>query len=497
MKFQRRTDLDKPTRLILAAMMHVSFRWGAVTDLATSYGVSRQFLYDNKKEVLNQIGSVAEPSEGLSKEQGEKLALCMRLHGKSSLEGIKRTLQEMDAPCSSVGYLSGLFSCIARQCELPETYHDNPAIVMMDETFSNNVPILVILDGKSHCILEIILAKDRSAETWKRVIESLQIKGLKIKRVVKDQGSSLKAAAKELGLPEQADIFHLLHPFDRFLQNFERRAYGSITHEEEVQRIFLNRKREPALQKQMKRYDQAVEDCNKAIDSYDNYEYLHNLLHDCFNSFTSTGILRTKTMVLADINAALDLHDETFGGHHGIMTAVKFVRKNIKDYIGSLEEQECIITQYAQQLPEDILQATCLAWQLERKAMAVKQYAMKKQLAEHSREWMDLVMCCSDDQQKEAIHLLHCDLEANIRSSSALEAINSIIRVHLNTCRGQITQEFLNMIAFHLNHTSATRGKYKGTSPIERMNSVAEKTTSIKKLLEIKAQRCINAPVNV
>jgi len=497
MKFQRRTDLNISTRLMLAAAMHVSIRWGAVTDLASKFGVSRQFLYDNKKEILSQIESVTEPSAGLSKEQGDKLALCMRLHGKSSIEGISRTLREMGAPCCSAGHLSGLFSCIARQCDLPAAYHETPVIVMMDETFSNNSPILVILDGESHCILDIHLAEDRSADTWKNVIESVQKRGLKIKRVVKDQGSGLKAAAKQLGLCEQADIFHLLHPFDRYLPSFERHAYGSIAHEEDVQRIFLNRKTERTLQKQMKRYDRAVEDCNNAVDSYENYEYLHGLLHECFNSFTSTGMLRTQAVVLADINAALDLHEEAFGDHQGIMAAVKFVRKNIGDYTGCLEELERIITRHGRTLPKDILHAASLAWQLERKAMAVKEYAMKKQLSKQSREWMDLALCCSDDQHKEEIRRLHCDLEANIRSSSALEAINSIIRTHLNTCRGQITQEFLNVIAFHLNHTKATRGKYKGTSPAERMGSAVENKTSIEQLLEIKAQGCIDAAISV
>ncbi len=495
MKFQRRTDLDKTTRLILAATMHISLRWGAVTDLAVKFGVSRQFLYDNKKEVLGQIGAVQKPSEGLSKEQGDKLALCMRLYGKSSLEGISRTLREMGAPCVSAGHLSGLFRRMASQCELPAIFSQTPVIVMMDETFSNNSPILVILDGQSHCILDIHLAEDRSAETWRVVIESLQRKGLKIKRVVKDQGSGLKAAAKGLGLCEQADIFHLLHPFDRFLPSFERRAYGGIALEEEVQRIFLNRKSESALQKQMNRYDQAVKGCSKAIGSYEDYEYLHSLLHECFNNFTSTGMLRNKRTVLADINAALDLHEERFGKHQGIMESVKFVRKNIADYTDCLEETEDIITHYATRLPEDILHAVCLSWQLERKAMAVKKYSTKTSLTKQSRDWKELAVGCADEQQGQTIDQLHRDLEANIRSSSALEAINSIIRTHLNSCRGQVTQKSLDMIAFHLNHTKAIRGKYKGTSPMERMTSTAEEKSSIEQLLAIKARRRVDGEI--
>ena len=39
-----------------------------------------------------------------------------------------------------------------------------------------------------------------------------------------------------------------------------------------------------------------------------------------------------------------------------------------------------------------------------------------------------------------------------VRTSSLVEMVNSQIRPHLNSCKGQITQEHLNLIMFYFNH---------------------------------------------
>ena len=54
-----------------------------------------------------------------------------------------------------------------------------------------------------------------------------------------------------------------------------------------------------------------------------------------------------------------------------------------------------------------------------------------------------------------------------VRSSSLIEMVNSLIRPYLNSCKGQITQETLNLIMFFHNYRPYKTGKRKGISPIE------------------------------
>jgi len=53
-----------------------------------------------------------------------------------------------------------------------------------------------------------------------------------------------------------------------------------------------------------------------------------------------------------------------------------------------------------------------------------------------------------------------------VKASSLVEMVNSLIRPFLNTCRGQITQETLNLIMFYHNHRRYKGGKRKGKAPI-------------------------------
>jgi hypothetical protein len=58
-------------------------------------------------------------------------------------------------------------------------------------------------------------------------------------------------------------------------------------------------------------------------------------------------------------------------------------------------------------------------------------------------------------------------LDTIIRASSLVEMVNSLIRPYLNSCKGQITQETLNLIMFYHNHRRYKSGKRQGKAPIE------------------------------
>jgi len=54
-----------------------------------------------------------------------------------------------------------------------------------------------------------------------------------------------------------------------------------------------------------------------------------------------------------------------------------------------------------------------------------------------------------------------------VRASSLVEMVNSHIRPYLNACKGQITQETLNLIMFYHNHRRDKSGKRQDQAPIE------------------------------
>lgn len=492
MKFFRRSDLSSFTRLHMALEMRCcgSGEWGLVSDMARKYGVSRQFLYDNEARLLPPFALEGGAQATLSDEDVHRLILCIRLHCNGSVVGISRTLREMGWGPGSTGHISEFLRAAAKPCKLDLPTKGSAVVLMLDEVFANGEPILVVLEASSHCILDIVLVPDRKATTWEGILRRLQGAGVDIGMLVKDQGSSLKAAAQTLGLVERADLFHLLKRFDPYLPSLERHAYGAIEEEFERARVFLNRKNEGSLQGCLARYEAACAETLVAMRTVDSYDYLHACLHEAFDSFTREGRLRTRAMAEGDIDAALTLMEGEFPSHGGILAAVKFLRKNLPDYWGYFEQLERIIRRQSEAITEHTLLAGCLAWQLDRKAMAVKSPKLKRELARQSKAQLDLALTGAGEDMETAIKALFSELDSNVRSSSPLEAINSIIRNYLNACRSQTTQESLTMLAFFLNHRTATRGKYARSSPHERMTGLAEKASPIEQILKA-SQRAV------
>ena len=75
-------------------------------------------------------------------------------------------------------------------------------------------------------------------------------------------------------------------------------------------------------------------------------------------------------------------------------------------------------------------------------------------------------------------------LDAEVRSSSLLENVNSTLRPLLETCRGQVTQQILDLFAYVHNHRRFVRGKRAGKAPIEILTGKELEKTWLDALLE-------------
>jgi len=64
-------------------------------------------------------------------------------------------------------------------------------------------------------------------------------------------------------------------------------------------------------------------------------------------------------------------------------------------------------------------------------------------------------------------------LDSIIQASSLVELVNAFIRPSLNSFKGQITQETLNLIMFYHNHRRYKSGKRQGKAPIELLTGEA------------------------
>lgn len=129
------------------------------------------------------------------------------------------------------------------------------------------------------------------------------------------------------------------------------------------------------------------------------------------------------------------------------------------------EVNEGLITRY----PRAVVEALACGWHMAKQSINSKDDGTRKRLA-HEAEFYYAYAAHLLPEHAEAIRQEVVEaLEAEVRSSSLVENINSALRPLLETCRGQVEQEMLELFAYGHNHRRFVRGKRAGKAPIEML----------------------------
>jgi hypothetical protein len=287
MKFMRRPDLDAQTRIhiVMLAWLHQGL-YGKMSQIAASYEISRTLLYrllsvaNHHLEVLFSDANLIVPKDQYPLEQ---MIVLLRLEGKCSIPSMSSILKHLGYQPNSVGSLSECFQRYGRA--LPSTLamaSKTVVFYLSDEIFASHTPILVTIDAHSTTILNIELASDRSAETWKAHFEKLDEHLFHSIGMASDRGLGLVAgyrAACEEAL-WVCDYFHEFRALFHVQHQLEKKAYAAIGKEDEAAKKFAHAKSESNLTKRLQQYEQAYHACEQAIALYDQLTMLLALLRE-------------------------------------------------------------------------------------------------------------------------------------------------------------------------------------------------------------------------
>ena len=113
MKFTRRADLDPQTRIhiVMLAWLYQGV-YGKMTEIATTYLISRTFLYQllcAANLQLELLFSDEKRQFQRDHQHFELLLLLLRLEGNCSLLSLSSILKALHCRPNSVGYLSQFF----------------------------------------------------------------------------------------------------------------------------------------------------------------------------------------------------------------------------------------------------------------------------------------------------------------------------------------------------------------------------------------------------
>jgi hypothetical protein len=471
MKFTRRPDLDPQTRIhiVMLAWLNQGV-YGKMTQIAQSYQISRTFLYQLILMANLQLEILFSDEKLLFQKDHqhfEQLLLLLRLEGNCSLLSIASILKALEYHPNSVGYLSQFFHSAGQA--LPSTLvmpSKTLVFYLSDEIFAIHAPILVTIDAQSTTILKIELAQDRSAETWKAHFEALENHHFLSLGMASDRGTGLVAgyqAACDMAL-WVADYFHEFRDLFALLHQLERKAYAAIDKEYAAAQKFANAKSESNLEKRLQQYDTAHHACEQAMALYDQLAILLQLLREALQLCDPDGKLHTVEGVRTELTMLLDMIEEL--NCPALTCTLKPIRNHIDDILVPFAQVEKIDAELRAVVPHEVLDFLVLAWHHDH---LVYQSGSKPKRYHQSER--DFWLACAEGLLGDAFDTLKAlvfdKLDSIVRASSLVEMVNSLIRPYLNSCKGQITQEALNLIMFYHNHHRYKSGKREGKAPIE------------------------------
>ena len=471
MKFTRRPDLAPQPRIEIVKLVWLyQGVYGKMTEIAQYYQISRTFLYQLLLMANLQLETLFSDEKLLFQKDHwhlDQLLLLLRLEGHCSLLSMSSILQALEYHPNSVGYLSQFFQHAGRT--LPSTLvmpSKTWVFYLSDEMFALAKPILVTIDAQSTTILTIELAADRSAEAWRAHFATLAQHYFVSLGMASDRGTGLVAgyqAACDLAL-WVADYFHEFRDLYEVLHQAERRAYAAIDQEYEAARTFANAKSAANLHKRLAHYDTAHRTCEQAMARYDQLATLLHMLREALHVCSPHGRLRTQEHVRSELMLLFDMIEALDCA--AMSKTLKPIRTHLDDMLVPFKQAEAIEAELRVMVPHEALDFLVLAWH---HAHFVHQSGSKKK-GYHQRE-RDFWLACAEGLLGDAFETLNAlvvdKLDSIIRASSLVEMVNGLIRPYLNSCKGQITQETLNLIMFYHNHRRYKSGKRQGKAPIE------------------------------
>jgi hypothetical protein len=474
-KFTKRYDLSVDMRLKIACSA-LSGSWGTVTSLANQYDISRTFVYQLKNNLMDASSQIFGDTSLHSTETSVKdilsFMLSLRLEGKCAIIPISEIMQRFNLyKYYSVGSVSTILNYFGSYLPstIEATQKNKYVIIASDEIFSHSLPILLTIDPVSSCILKIELANSRDIEKWKNHWNCIQNNGYYAVYLVNDEGISMAGAQKETfpDIIRQADTFHgVAHRLGLWVNRLETKAYNAIEQEYDRYERLDSVKSDKTLDKIIAQYNQARKESWSAINLYDNFHYLYLELIKNLQVFDADGNVNSRidaeknTQIIIELLETLQIN--------ALKKELKCIKNLLSDLFPFLDQAHTVVSEL-ENLPIEnyILKFFYIAWQYQKNWIKAKQKNRRKYYKDKETKMLKLAEDIIGNKFSELKNEIYSKLDTIIQSSAIVENINSIIRIYLNTSKNHITQEFLNLIMFYLNHRKYYDGKRKNKTPME------------------------------
>ena len=495
----KRPDLGLSDRLFIGGVVNLpkgKREWGVIQWLADVYQTSRPTLYaigartkagllpppPHPAEVSVIQPKVVNPDAAktvmVTRNRMVRTALTLLFPGGVSERSAADCLQAAFDVGRSPAFISGLLHEAGQRAGkiLESVDHSALGAVMQarDELFVGREPILLMVEPRSLTITGLYATADREAETWGCILLFTQDRRVQIKGLAEDNcipyGASCRLAQMDAAI--QKDVWHPLADVGKVIHDVEREALRKLEAIEKLEKR-LRKHWDEAVFTELLQVDQQMEDL---LAQSSRLHFLRGCLWDAVELVDwRSGEIRNRA-----INQWLA--DETLREMKRLPHAR--IQKLVERLEDVLPEMLTFLDSLAQPLAnwqvraEDHFQlpkwtayfqaSVARLWRLEH-AVRNGQHQYHKAALE-AEQWLALWLE-ADPQVQELAEKLLSLLEATVRTSSAAETINSVLRPYLDhrrECTDLVSRQlFLNLFVLWFNLHSFERGPRNGKSPYE------------------------------
>jgi hypothetical protein len=495
----KRSDIGLCDRLFIGAVVNLPKEtrgWGAIHWLGEVYQTSRPTLYAigkrTKADLLN-------PAYRRTEEAAVKPGTVDTLDGKTvvvTTNRLIRTALTLQFPVGSsersaedclevaldVGrspaFLSHLLheagQCAGEVLEKVDHTPLGPAMQARDELFVGREPILLMVEPHSLVITGLYATADRDAETWGCVLLLTQDRQVQIQGLAEDHCIPYAASCKIIHLDAaiQKDVWHPLADVGKVIHDVEREALHQMEGVEKLEKRLRKHWNEADFA-QLVKLSQSLEEL---LVQSERLHFWRGCLWDAVELVDwRSGEIRNRA--INQWLAEESLKEMKKLPHPRIQALVERLEGVLPEMLTFLNGIDLPLANWQAQAQAHFQDPQALAsfqsrvahlWRLEH-ALRNGQTQFQKAAVE-AKQWL-LDRIGTDPATQELAEKLLSLLEWVVRTSSAAETINSVLRPYLDRrreCTDLVSRQlFLNLFVLWFNLHKFDRGPRKGKSPYE------------------------------
>jgi len=395
----------------------------------------------------------------------ERQMLGLIFHG-ASLRGAAECLElgwGAGAPGkSTIGERLAEYSASAREL-FEEYFAGRGQAGACDEIYLSGHPCLEVVDPRSLAITGLRPDTPPTQKAWEALLADFE----NLEAGVSDQGLGVsQALATKLRGPA-LDEWHLLRHLAAGVGRLEARAYDWIAEEERRRLAFLQALPCPpgTLPPELDRLEQAQQRTAQTVARYDAAHTVVGWLYEATDTVDAQGRVRTPQQIRQDWETALDLIN-------GLDVKELYpLADRLRDKMDGLFAED--LPQRLQALPlpggwtqterEGLQQRTCQAWREHHRRQTHLTEAPRRAARTVAADYALPSLAGRLEPYVGAVFAL---LDSVLTSSSAVECVNSVVRLRQGSKRHPLP-DFVFLLAWLHNTRTFREGRRRGLSPAQ------------------------------